>query len=184
MQSAQSIVEELQDALDRDAVEEGRLDALKEHLAEAREEVTTHEGSYEDSVIALDKARASMKDFKDQMSAFDTRIAEVEVKIVKAENKATKASAQREGALRLKNAAIESTEKAVQKKADLEAERLDKVKTVAEFTEQASNICPRVPVDVGETGTSIDTKLAKLSADLKRYEAKYVFSSRFLFNEC
>lgn len=172
MQSAQSLVEELQDALDRDAVEEGRLGALKDHLAEAREEVTTHEGSYQDSVVALDKTRELLKASKEQMTALDARIAEIEAKIGKADNKVTKASAQREGALRLKNAAIESTERAVQKKAEKERKRAEKVEVVAQFTVQANLICARVPVDAGETGPSLDKKLLKLTADLKRYEAK------------
>lgn len=172
VQTAQNIVEELQDALDRDAIEKGRLEALEYGLSEAKDEATTYEGSYEDSVVALDKARESMRDSKQKMSALDARIAEVDGKVLKAENKANKASLQREGALRLKNAAIESTEKAVQKKAAKESQRAEKVGIVAQFTEQAMEICPRVVVDIGESGESIEKKLEKLSTDLVRYEAR------------
>lgn len=170
VQSAKNIVEELQDALDRDVIEEGRLDVLKEHLAEAKEEVTTHEASYEDSVVAIDKARESMKGSRDQMTALDARIAEVEAQISKADNKATKVSAHRDGALHLKNSAHDSIDTAVRYKETVEKQRAEQLLVVTQFTEQANNICARVPVDAGETGDSLDKKLKKLSADLKRYE--------------
>lgn len=171
-QSAKSVVEELQDALDRDVIEEGRLDVLKEHLSEATEEVGAHEGSYEDSVVAIDKIKELMKTSRDQMAVLDARIAEAEAQINKAENKATRVSTQRDGALRLKNSAYESIDKAVAYKAGVEKDRAEKVGVVAQFTEQANNICARVPVDAGETGDSLDKKLKKLSADLKKYEDK------------
>lgn len=172
VQSAKGIFEELQDALDRDVIEEGRLDVLKEHLLEAKEEVTTHEASYEDSVVAIDKARESLKTSRDQMTVLDARIAEVEAQVSKADNKTTKMSAQRDGALHLKNSAYDSIDKAVLYKQSVEKERARKVGIVAQFTEQANKICARVPVDAGETGESLDKKLNKLSADLKKYEDK------------
>lgn len=172
VQGAKSIVDELQDALDRDVIEEGRLDVLKEHLAEAKEEVTTHEASYEDSVVAIDKAKEASKGSRDQMTTLDARIAEMEAHISKADNKATRVSAQRDGALHLKNSAYESIDKAVLYKETVEKQRAGKVDVVAQFTEQANNICARVAVDAGETGDSLDKKLKKLSADLKKYEDK------------
>lgn len=172
VQRAKSIVEELQDTLDRDVIEEGRLDVLKEHLAEAKEEVESHEGSYEESVVAIDKVKESLKIARDQMTVLDARIAEAEAHVTKAENKATRVSTQRDGALRLKNSAYESIDKAVLSKQDVEKEREEKVAVVTQFTEQANKICARVPVDAGETGDSLDKKLRKLSADLKKYEDK------------
>ena len=172
VQSAESIVEELQDALDRDAVEEGRLDALKEHLVEAKEEVAIHEGSYEDSVVALDKARELMQVSRAQMAGLDAQIAEIDARVAKADGKAIKLSAQREGALRLKNSAIDSIEKAENNKVATESKCAEQVKIVAEFIEEATAICARVPVDAGETGDSIERKLKKLEADLHKYEAK------------
>lgn len=172
VQRAKSVVEELQDALDRDVIEEGRLDVLKEHLAEVNEEVTTHEASYEDSVVAIDKIKESMKSSRERMTLLDARISEAEAHTNKAENKATRVSTQRDGALYLKNSAYESIDRAMLHKETVEKKRADQVGRVARYTDQASNVCERVPVDEGETGESLDKKLKKLHADLKKYDDK------------
>ena len=170
MQKAETIVADLQDALDRDVTEEGRLEALKTALAEASEEKTMDEGSYEDSVIAIDKATDAMNACRKQMSEIDVRIAEAEAMVLKAENKATRLETQRMTTLQAKNKALQTVKDEQKRKQDKEQEREQKAATVEDFIEQASAICPRVAVDAGETGTSIDNKLSKLIADLKKYE--------------
>ena len=170
MQKAEDIVEKLQDALDRDAIEEGRLDALKENLAEAEEERATYEGQYEESVIASDNAKAALREKKEQMSAIDVRIDEAMAKVDKAKGRLAKIQEQRHKALQQKNAAIETVEKAKATFALTETERDEKLEVVKHFTEQAAQICARVPVDAGETGSSLDRKLLKLDADVKRFE--------------
>lgn len=145
---------------------------MKGFLKEAQDEKVAHEGSFGDSVIALDKVKELMRNSKDQMAAIDLQIAEAEAKILKAESKALKASNQRITALQSKNAAIEEVQTCQESKKDVRRRRDEKVAQVADFAEQASNICPRVPVDPGETGDSLDQKLSKLTADLKKYEQK------------
>lgn len=171
-QRAESIVDKLQDALDNDAVEEGRLEALKTQLLEAQNEVTNHEGSYEDSVIALDKVRESMRLSRNQLKVLDDRVLEAEVKIRMAENKATKLSDKRETALKIKNAAVEAAKKAVLNKTLLEPQRAAQFETLTQFLGEANAICRRVPVDPGETSDSLEKKQKKLHDDLVRYEAR------------
>ena len=172
VQRVESVVEELQDALDNDAVEEGRLEALKEHLIEAQGEVGTHEGSYEESVVALDKARESMKVSRNQMKLLDQRIAEAGAKIVKVEKDAEKLSDKRNEALKKKNDAVDAAERVVRKRPALEHDRVVQVETVSEFMKEAVQISPRVPVDTGETSFTLDAKLKKLTADLKKSEER------------
>ena len=172
VQRAETVVGDLQDALDRDAIEEGRLDALKAFLAEAEEEKSTHEGSYEESINAIDKVTDAMKTSRELMSELDARIAEAEAKVLKAESKAAKLENQRLAALQAKNKALEVIEEEHRRKRAKEQEREEKTETVRSFIEQANAICPRVAVDPGETGESIDNKLKKLVADLKKYEDK------------
>lgn len=174
MQRVETAVEELQDALDHAAVEEGRLDALKEDLNEAQQEKGTHEGSYGDSVLTLDKIKEAMRISRDEMSALDLQIAEANAKMKKAENKALKASSIRSNALQSKNAAIESVQALREGKKRTMGWRQEKAMQVADFTAQASEICPRVRVDPGESGESLDRKLEKLHGDLKKYEEKWV----------
>lgn len=172
VQRAESIVDKLQDALDNDAVEEGRLEALKTQLLEAQNEVTNHEGSYEDSVVALDKVRESMRVSRIQMKAVDDRVLEAEVKIRIAESEATKLSDKGETALKKKNAAVDAAKKAVINKAVLEPQRKAQFETLTQFLEEANAICQRVPVDPGETSETLEKKQEKLHDDLVRYEAQ------------
>lgn len=172
VQRMETSIEELQDALDHDAVEEGRLDALKEHLKEAQDEKSTHEGSYEESVLTLDRIKEAMRVSLADMSALDLQTAEAKAKIKKAETKALKASTVRANALQFKNAAIESVQALQEGKRRTLGWREEKLLQVADFTAQASAICPRVPVDPGETGQSLDRKLEKLHSDLKKYDEK------------
>ena len=170
MQEAEDVVEKLQDALDSDAIEEGRLDALKAHLAEAEEEKVAHAGSFEESVIACDKAKELLRIKKEEMSEIDRRIEGATATLSKVEARAAKAAGERGMALQQKNAAIEVVEETKSELAATEAERDEKARVVTDFTEQASSVCARVSIDAGETGSSIDKKLAKLDADIKRFE--------------
>lgn len=170
MQKAEDIVEKLQDALDSDAIEEGRLDALKEHLEEAEEERAAHAGSFEESVIASDKAKETLRTKREQLSRMDSRVEEATNKLAKVKARSAKAEEQREKALQRKNAAISSVVQAKEALARTEEERDDKTAVVAHFVEQANVVCARVPVDAGETSSSLDKKLIKLDTDVKRFE--------------
>lgn len=45
---------------------------------------------------------------------------------------------------------------------------------VQSYSEQASIVSPRVPVDPGETPASLDKKLERLHNDLRRYDRQSV----------
>ncbi|KAL8844334.1 MAG: hypothetical protein Q9176_001244 [Flavoplaca citrina] len=172
MQRVEEHVENLQDALERDSLEEGKLDALKEGLKEAEEELTTHQASYSDSVVAMDKAKEVLRVCREEMSAIDSEVAEIQAKIRKAENKKIKSSERRETALRNKNAAFADLEELQKTKEKGERQREDCANTVEVWTEQANRIHPRVPVEAGETPRSIEKKLDKLQADLQKWETR------------
>ncbi|KAL8953621.1 MAG: hypothetical protein Q9222_000547 [Ikaeria aurantiellina] len=171
-QKLENDVEGLQDAIDGDALEEGRLDALKEGLAETKEELVTHQASFGDSVVAVDKAREALRTLRDQMKVIDNETAEVQARIRKAEAKATKASERREAVLREKNQAIAELEQAIKSKADAQARRADYAETSSIWNRKATEVCPRVPVDRGETCASLERKLEKLQADLRKWETQ------------
>ena len=174
MQRVEEHVENLQDALERDSLEEGKLDALKEGLKEAEEELTTHQASYSDSVVAMDKAKEVLRVCREEMSAIDSEVAEIQAKIRKAENKKIKSSERRETALRNKNAAFADLEELQKTKEKGERQREGCANTVEVWTEQANRIHPRVPVEAGETPRSIEKKLDKLQADLQKWETRSV----------
>ena len=171
-QQAQTTVEELQDALDRDAVEEGRLDALKDQLAEATDEKSTHESSYENSVVEKDKLFKGLKATKDQMTDFDNSIKEAEAKLLKAEHRATQRANSREIALRDKNGALEAVDRVLQDRRETQKERDDKATTVETFKQEAGLIHPRVPIARGETCKNLEEKLNKMNVDLRKAERR------------
>lgn len=165
-------IEDLQDTLEKDAVEEGKLEALKEGLAEAQEELATHQASFGDSVIAIDKARESLKTLREQMKVIDDEIAEILAKIQKSEAKRFKLSERREAALREKNLAFAEIERFKHAQESTQKAREDIAETVHIWTGEAGQVCPRVPVDGGETYESLEKKMEKLQADLKRAESQ------------
>ncbi|KAL8711114.1 MAG: hypothetical protein Q9220_004495 [cf. Caloplaca sp. 1 TL-2023] len=172
VQRFESDVEGLQDAIDGDTLEEGRLDALKEGLTETREELATHQASFGDSVVAVDKAREALRMLRDQMKVIDDETAEVQARIRKAEVKATTTSERREAALRDKNLAIAELEQTIRSKADAQVRRVDYAETCSIWNQKATEVCPRVPVDRGETCASLEKKLEKLQADLRKWETQ------------
>ena len=174
VQRAETIVEDVQDALDQDVVEEGRLDAFKIGLEEAESEKSMQANSYEEAVIARDKLTDSMKSHLEQIQSIDSQIAEAEVKIKKAESRALRLSNQRQASLQEKNSTIQFLEEAKERVQELGIGRDEKAQKVTSFAEQASRVGSRIPVDPGENTASLDKKLQKLSADLKRYEDKLV----------
>lgn len=172
MQQAEHVVDELQDALDQDAVEEGRLDFLKGQLTEAKEEKNTHENSYEESVIAKDKHSELLRTSREQMATKDVIIEDAKAKFLQAESRAAKCESKRSSALRDKNAAYDSVESGKQEREQYEREREEESQRVDEFIRKANEYCSRVPVDEGETGDSIELKLEKLNRDLKDAEKR------------
>ncbi|KAL8785930.1 MAG: hypothetical protein Q9213_003079 [Squamulea squamosa] len=130
MQRLDADVEGLQDALDRDSLEEGRLDALKEGLKEAEEELVTHQASYSDSVVAIDKAKDILRECRTQMKTVDDEVAEIQAKIRKAQNKAMKASERRDNALRNKNATFDELNECKTSRERAEKQRAHLAETV------------------------------------------------------
>ena len=179
LQQAETIVDELQDALEEDSVEEGRLESLKQQLEDAREEKIGHEASYQDSVNAKDKNRESLENARNNMAKIDAQLKEAEVKVLKAESKLTRCVNQRSSALTEMNAAYESVQAAKEEMETYKEEREDLVRCVEDFTMKANEICPRVPVEHGETYESLARKISKLQKDLQDAERRYARSCAF-----
>ena len=172
IQRAETVVEDLQDALDRDAIEEGKLELLKKYQKELEEEKTVCHASYQESVIASDKHKAAMRTSKGEMTKLDANIQEIDARILKAESKALNASTQRQRALAEKNAALELLPELANQKTVLEEQLAAKVERVKDFNEKANQICPRVSIDEGATTESLERKLEKLNSDLRTFEAR------------
>ncbi|KAK2812151.1 hypothetical protein FQN50_001508 [Emmonsiellopsis sp. PD_5] len=171
-QRAEDLVEELRDAINRDSVQDGRLDALKEALEEAEAERRTHESSYENGVIVFDEFVQKLKVIKREARDVSKELAAREEKVRECERKATKASEKRSKALSEKNAMITRHETAIEDKAKLVESRQTYADNVDQFVTLASTVSARVPIDRGETANSLDKKYAKFQreADMHRQQ--------------
>ncbi|KAI9807767.1 MAG: hypothetical protein M1825_005072 [Sarcosagium campestre] len=170
VQKAEEHAEMLEDELEKDSAEAGRLDALKAGLAEAEEEKRLNEGSYEDAINSKDKLNETARALKDRLKVFDSEIAEIDVKVKKAAETASRLADARHVALQKKNVAYAGVATAKAQKGAIEGRRAAQENKVTEFASQARQVCSRVPVDRGETADSLDRKLDKLSQDLQRFE--------------
>ena len=170
IQRAEDLAEQRQDELERDTVQDGRLDALVTGLKEAEEEKVMHEGSYEDAIISKGKLNEAASELRAEMSSFDEQIKEIEARVKKFEMKTSKVAQARHAALERKNRALQAIDDAKNDERELDEKRQAQAKTTAEWTVEAGQICARVPVDPGETAESLDKKLARLAEDLKRFE--------------
>lgn len=174
VQQAEETIEKLQERLEQESVEEGRLDALRAHLRETQEEKTMYEGSYEESVNGIDRSKENLRELREQLQARGRTLAESEAKAKKVEAKALRLSTQRRAALHEKNAAIQRIDDAKHDKGIIENKQQAMVARVKDFTEQASKVSPRVPVGAGETTDSLEKKLEKLNGDLAKYQRQWV----------
>ncbi|KAH0562577.1 hypothetical protein GP486_002744 [Trichoglossum hirsutum] len=169
IQRAEETAERLQDELERDTAQDGRLQALEGFLREAEEDMAIIEGSYEEAVTQKDKLNAVAKDLSSQMKEVDSELADIEAKIKKTEARALKLSQIRQTSLMEKNLAFQKIDDAKLEKTRAENKRETQANRVEEFVEQARKVSERVPVDPGETPGSLDKKLDKLTNDLDRF---------------
>jgi ATP-dependent RNA helicase DDX6/DHH1 len=170
VQRAEANAERLQDELEANAIQDGRLDALKAALQEAEEEKTILENSYGDGVVSRDKLNAIASELNAQLRSFDEQIQDLAAKIKKAEMNASRQMQARHTALQEKNQAISAVQDAKDAKRQEEARRRAQAQHTLEFAGQAANVGPRVAIDPGETAESLDKKLSKLVEDVNRFE--------------
>ncbi|EFW16870.1 DNA repair protein Rad18 [Coccidioides posadasii str. Silveira] len=170
VQKAEDFIEQLKEAIERDSVEDGRLDWLKVALTESEDDKRVAEASYEDGINALDAMMEKLKSIKRELAAKDAEIVAIDRKVRMLESEESRASARRRKALDEKNAAISQVEAAIRDKIEIERNRQETVARVIDFSEKASMVAPRVNIDDGETPRSLDKKLEKLTQGLQQYE--------------
>ena len=171
-QQAEDKVDQLRDELDKNVVEEGKLEALKQGL-EKQEEDKKHFGqSYQESVLAKDEHLAKKKVLLNDLNKIDERLAIITKKVDKAQKAREKAEERRLNALIKKNEAFQEIETLREDRTEQEQERASQSEKVKDFTVKAKQIGDRVAVAQGETTDSLEKKLHKLDADQKRFEQR------------
>lgn len=172
LQHAEDEVERLQEELDRDHVEDGRLEAFRDDLEEANAEMALHGGSYGEATIAMERQQKVREIYKQALEGVKERIVAQETKIKNAEAKSKRIQQARQIALQEKNNAIDAVNEANLVKQTAEEKRERQARVVADFISQAQRVGPRIPIDPGDTADSIAAKLFKLQAQINAYSRR------------
>ncbi|GAB1211097.1 hypothetical protein ATERTT37_000209 [Aspergillus terreus] len=169
MQRLEDRREELENALDKETVEDGRLDVLRTTLEEAEEERRINEGSLQDSTAAMDSMMRTLKEIKQRLAAKDADINKLKEEVRVAQSEELKVKDRRRKIISEKNAAIERINDRKRVRDRIYQERETVKARIVDFSEKASLVSPRVPIEEGETAASLDKKLDRLHRDLERY---------------
>lgn len=168
-QQADDEVERLQDAINQDSVEGGKLEVLRQALTEAEEAKNLDEGSFQDAVVALDEKKRQLSAAKAELTRWDQEIATLQAESKGREAEAQKLSKTRATLLAQKNIAVIRIDDAREDRARFQRKLEDHQTRLANFTEGANTVSPRVIVDEGETYKSLSLKYEKLQRDMDRY---------------
>lgn len=174
-QQAETETEELQHQLEEQTPQGGKIEALERQLEEAENDKEFHSNSYQDAIDEKDKLKATHRLQESALAEIEEEISGIDAKIGKATKKVNKLAEKRHNALLEKNQAFEHIKDAESDKDALVQQRDGQQARIENFAEQARAISERVPVDPGETATSLDKKLVKLDSDMKAYDQQYVW---------
>lgn len=169
VQRAEDRVEELKETLEKENVEDGLLDVLRETLKDAEEEKRVNEGSYNDSVEAMKTTMTTLKEVRREDKDKGAQIAALREELRVAQSEEHMVHEKRRQILGSKNAVIDRIDAAKHDRARIDRKKAEVAEKVLDYSEKASLVSSRVPVDEGETPRSLDHKLERLHRDLQRY---------------
>ncbi|BDD63230.1 hypothetical protein MAP00_008150 [Monascus purpureus] len=161
--------EELRDALDKETAGDGHLEVLQAALREAEEEKRLNEGSYNDSVRAMDEIMQKMKRTGQEIAAKDEETSALRESLRIAQSEELRVSDKRRKILSDKNATVRQIDDLKQEMAEIERKREQIISRIVDYSEKASLVSPRVTIDEGETPSSLDKKLDRFHKDLQRF---------------
>ena len=177
-QQARTYHNKVQDDMDNNAAEDGRLEALRKSLTECHEQLKADESAWVANGAEKETKEAEMKGRKADLDRLNKRIARIESDFQRVNINLMTIEDERSQALVAKNKALE----AVQGKTDilesLQRDARKQADLVDDFKTKAAQVGPRVPIDAGETMQSLDKKLVKLDQEIKRSEARFVDQRR------
>ena len=171
-QRADQEAEQLQNAVDNETVEEGRLEVLKLNLATLREDRSRTELMYEDAVLDRDEQKSKCADKKHRLDLMDVLLATTKASHSSARKVFAKKEDERYQALLAKNVASDEVTKLNEARSETEKLRKQTSELVLDWSSRAAEIGNRVPILSGETSASIEMKLSKLDDEVKMNEKR------------
>jgi chromosome segregation ATPase len=172
LQRAENRLDDLYADLDSYNVEDGRLDGLKQNLADAEQESTILRDTYGNMGLEKDKLNAKSAEEKRHLAAVKKRLDEHETRLAKIKQKCRGVEQVRMYALTAKNHAITQIEELRQEKEKAKQKYDQQAVRVTDFIAEATKVCARILIDPGETGESLEAKLNSLDQQLKAYRRR------------
>ncbi|KAJ9604138.1 Structural maintenance of chromosomes protein 6 [Cladophialophora chaetospira] len=170
LQEAQTRLDDLNDAIENDTAESGKLDQLQKALEADRQQKEVHESSYQDSVNNVDEKTNDLHAATAKCNDMDRRIEQADALAEQAKTAAQQADKTRSRDLKNKNDAFEKVRDAQADRGQVE-QNLERIETeVADYTKQALSISERIHVPEGETHNGLEKKYKKLKEDHTRYQ--------------
>lgn len=180
-QRAESHFEQLQDELEAQTPQAGKVETLQKDLQQAQEEKEITENSLDDAVSERDKINTLQRELKTQLDRLQVELADANAKIEKAQKKIQTLKDRRQVKLLAKNGAIAKLNDIRENKSGLEGERDGQAKTVEEYTRQAAEYVAkrtdldseelenfRVAVPEGETAASLEKKMESIREEIRK----------------
>ena len=167
---AEKRVDDIQDRLDKATIDEGHLDALKANLQEAEENKCLQESSYQEAVVAKDKALDILRLEHQKLKDADENLVKATKEQQEVESELMKLAKQRETALVEKNKAFQNLEDAQQQLVADQAAKQDQIEIIKNYSELAGQVGPRIEIPPGETVDALEKKLQKFNSDVKRMD--------------
>lgn len=181
-QRIETLVEKLRAQLEDLDPEDGRLDVLKKCLEDEEDKVRLYGESYGNQALELERLQQNAMELRQRHNTALIRLKDHEAKINKIEGKIRNMDQARHTALREKNSAIAVLERRQYEKSILEKKRDAAITRVSEFTEGASKICARVPLEPGETTASLEKQLDRIKQILSAHRRRQGASDQEIFD--
>ena len=170
-EQAQDAVEALNNEIEINRPQDGRLQELERQLAAKRQDLESIESTYQDSINEQDKVDETQREQKAAMDAAQREYDNAANRVDDAESKLDKAEKARENALAQKNTSINAVE-GQKRLIESWQERVNNQRKVTEdFVEYAEGLCQRIPVDEEyRDSNAINDRIERLRHDLARAE--------------
>ena len=172
-QQADDAVEAMQNEIENNRPQDGKIQELRIQLQSVNDDVDAAQRSYQDGVDWKDRLNelATAPDgLKAKADAALREYQSAKMQIEKAENRKAQLESDRVHALRSKNLALEEIKIATDRHALAEEERDKQARNVEEFVGHAGQVCTRVPVDEGVTTQILDKRLEQFIAEYERVQ--------------
>lgn len=175
MQEKEDESERLREVFESGGNETQQVDVLQKLLEDAEEEMNLHRGSLNDCQAAKAEKIQELKLVRRRLAALDEKISQLQLDARVAESERSRVDSRRIDIIAEKNSAIAGITQQEQLVQSLQKKYETALEVLEEFTLKATMVSPqRVPVDEGETRTSLDNKLERLQRDLHNFDSQYV----------